>query len=457
MEFEIYNLDIERSILGSIFIDPAIISHVSENIDGDDFYDKNHKLIYQAMLNTIRGVNVTINPVVIIDNLKSKNKLDEIGGEGYIYDLFENAVTSADIDFYLDRLKYYSKKRSMYTISQKIHTDIIENKKDIEEILEETQVSISSIYNSNEKDGIMLIADLITQKKKNIENNHSYMDRFLPTGYYQYDDISHGLKPGALIILAARPAVGKTALALNMALNVAKKNKRVLFFSLEMGHEELLNRLIASEGQLELEKVINGSYVKNSEDLNKYNMALNELENLYFHIDARATLTLENIKNTARNLKRESGLDFVVIDYLTLITSNSKNSSREQVVAEISRGLKVLAKELDIPILTLAQLSRNVEKREEKRPMLSDLRESGSIEQDADQVMFLFNAEYHKVKKNDISSSNDKMTSIELILSKNRHGQTGTMLLYFKKEWQKFVNPSKEEISLYFANMRDEE
>ena len=269
--------------------------------------------------------------------------------------------------------------------------------------------------------------------------------------------MTNGLRPATLLILAARPAMGKTAFSLNIALNVAKQNKRVLIFSLEMGEEELYNRLLAAESEIELKHIQRNRFDLNDKDtINKLLIARDTLSNLEVYIDASATPTITAIKNKSRLLQRKyKNIDLIIIDYLQLVSATSNKGSREQEISEISRGLKLLSKELNVPIIALSQLSRRVESREDKTPMLSDLRESGSIEQDADQVMFLSSKEYYNNPKNSEEDNNKLLSSIELTLAKNRSGSTNKSLLFFDKPIQKFRNPTYDEEKMYFKGEED--
>ena len=251
--------------------------------------------------------------------------------------------------------------------------------------------------------------------------------------------------------------MGKTAFSLNIALNVAKQNKRVLIFSLEMGEEELYNRLLAAESEVELKNIQRSHFdFNNKEMINRLLIARENLSTLEIYIDASATPTITAIKNKSRLLQRKyKNIDLIIIDYLQLISGTTNKGNREQEISEISRGLKLLSKELNVPIIALSQLSRRVESREDKTPMLSDLRESGSIEQDADQVMFLSSKDYYNNQKNPDEDNNKLLTRIELILAKNRSGSIGKNLLFFDKPIQKFKNPTHEEEKMYFKGEED--
>ena len=321
--------------------------------------------------------------------------------------------------------------------------------------MEEVQVSISQIDEEGSGDDIIKLSELVARDYERTDNNT--IEDYPKTKFTRYDSVTNGLRPATLLILAARPAMGKTAFSLNIALNVAKQNKRVLIFSLEMGEEELYNRLLAAESEIELKHIQRNRFDLNDKyTINKLLIARDHLSNLEVYIDASATPTITAIKNKSRLLQRKyKNIDLIIIDYLQLVSATSNKGSREQEISEISRGLKLLSKELNVPIIALSQLSRRVESREDKTPMLSDLRESGSIEQDADQVMFLSSKEYYNNPKNLEEDNNKLLSSIELTLAKNRSGSTNKSLLFFDKPIQKFRNPTYDEEKMYFKGEED--
>ena len=371
-------------------------------------------------------------------------------------ELVASSYTSANIEAYIEIFKEYSKKRKLLNVSKGISKSIYDNKKNSTDLLEEVQVAVSQIDEEASGDDIIKLSELVARDyERNDKNNH--IADYPKTKFIRYDEITNGLRPATLLILAARPAMGKTAFSLNIALNVAKQNKRVLIFSLEMGEEELYNRLLAAESEVELKNIQRSHFdFNNKEMINRLLIARENLSTLEIYIDASATPTITAIKNKARLLQRKyKNIDLIIIDYLQLISGTTNKGNREQEISEISRGLKLLSKELNVPIIALSQLSRRVESREDKTPMLSDLRESGSIEQDADQVMFLSSKDYYNNQKNPDEDNNKLLTRIELILAKNRSGSIGKNLLFFDKPIQKFKNPTHEEEKMYFKGEED--
>lgn len=456
-ENSLHSLEIEKSILGSILIDPNIIYNISDRINSSDFYFNFNQLIYESILkrrDKYSKINLDLN--ILIESLKEDNIFDIVGGVEYLNELVASSYTSANIEAYIEIFKEYSKKRKLLNVSKEISKNIYDNKKNSTDLLEEVQVAVSQIDEEASGDDIIKLSELVARDyERNDKNNH--IADYPKTKFIRYDEITNGLRPATLLILAARPAMGKTAFSLNIALNVAKQNKRVLIFSLEMGEEELYNRLLAAESEVELKNIQRSHFdFNNKEMINRLLIARENLSTLEIYIDASATPTITAIKNKARLLQRKyKNIDLIIIDYLQLISGTTNKGNREQEISEISRGLKLLSKELNVPIIALSQLSRRVESREDKTPMLSDLRESGSIEQDADQVMFLSSKDYYNNQKNPDEDNNKLLTRIELILAKNRSGSIGKNLLFFDKPIQKFKNPTHEEEKMYFKGEED--
>ena len=456
-ENSLHSLEIEKSILGSILIDPNIIYSISDRINSSDFYFNFNQLIYESILkrrDKYSKINLDLN--ILIESLKEDNVFDIVGGVEYLNELVASSYTSANIEAYIEIFKEYSKKRKLLNVSKGISKSIYDNKKNSTDLLEEVQVAVSQIDEEASGDDIIKLSELVARDyERNDKNNH--IADYPKTKFIRYDEITNGLRPATLLILAARPAMGKTAFSLNIALNVAKQNKRVLIFSLEMGEEELYNRLLAAESEVELKNIQRSHFdFNNKEMINRLLIARENLSTLEIYIDASATPTITAIKNKARLLQRKyKNIDLIIIDYLQLISGTTNKGNREQEISEISRGLKLLSKELNVPIIALSQLSRRVESREDKTPMLSDLRESGSIEQDADQVMFLSSKDYYNNQKNPDEDNNKLLTRIELILAKNRSGSIGKNLLFFDKPIQKFKNPTHEEEKMYFKGEED--
>lgn len=460
LENTLHNVHFEQSILGSILIDPNLLSEITPLLSPNDFYSITNKLVYEAMLKYVdEKDNLDLDVYVLSEILKTQNRLEKIGGLDYLLNLVESAYSSANSLIYLDIILEYSKKRKLSDLARNIHEQLYNNE-DSKNILENSQLEISKLYNDAANNGVIRIDTLAYKEFDRIKalKENPLLETTIKTKYKRYDEITKGLHPSNLIILAARPSVGKTTLSLNIGLNVAESGKKVLIFSLEMGEDELIKKINFHCRKYRTRKIKDLSFINNTEIMQNYSQALDKLSKMKILIDAGATPTISNIKNTCRNVQREGeDIGLIIIDYLQLIQGNSRAGSREQEISEISRGLKLLAKELNVPILALSQLSRKVDSREDKRPILSDLRESGSIEQDADQVLFIFNPEYHQARKNNIADVQKNVFPIELLLAKHRNGQTGSMVLLFEKAKQKFLNPTPEFEHEYYTKQTEEE
>jgi replicative DNA helicase len=373
--------------------------------------------------------------------LEANNQLEDIGGIGYLAELATIVPTAANIGFYAQTVSTMSRRRRLI----KAGTDIVrmgyEPEGELDDIITEAEKQIVDVAEGTNKEGFKVISNVLTESfgliEKNAQTNEIVTG--LPTFYTELDKITTGLQPDQLIILAARPAVGKTAFALNIAQNVGTKtDKTVAIFSLEMSATDLVNRMLCAEGSIESNHVRTGNLTE--EEWNKIVMAMGTLGEASIYIDDTAGIKMPEIRAKSRKLAQEKGnLGLIVIDYLQLIEGSGKES-RQQQVSEISRNLKMLAKELSCPVIALSQLSRAVEQREDKRPNLSDIRESGSIEQDADIVAFLYREDYYRKEGDEVEEDAAPDDIIEVILEKNRAGARGTVKLMFKKEYNKFAN-----------------
>ncbi len=397
-----------------------------------------------------------IDSLILINSLKKKGILDEIGGEQIIYDLTEVVPTAANAITYAKIVKDNSVQRKLIDTGSKIVEMAYRGYEDIDTMLDKSESMIFKIAESKEKKDIISLKELANIKLINMENTPKKGLSGISSGYTEYDDKTRGFHGSDLIILAARPAMGKTAFALNLALNVAKQDKGVLIFSLEMGNEQLFDRLLAAETKLPFSKIKDGN-LKETEWA-QYAAGMGRLADLPLYISDSSIVNIMGIKAISRRLKAEGKLDMILIDYLQLISSTEgSRRSREQEISEISRSLKIIAKELNVPVLTLSQLSRAVESRTDKRPMLSDLRESGAIEQDADMVMFLYRDDYYQNLSNNMNQQQDQNQAtpypiqknkeqddaikvVEVIIGKHRSGSTGTIKLGFRLEYQQFLN-----------------
>ncbi|VGY67602.1 replicative DNA helicase [Streptococcus pyogenes] len=435
-----HDIQTEQAVLGSIFINPEKIIEVAEYLKPDDFYKPAHRILFKAML-SISSNAEPIDVVTVKSVLESQDNLATIGGITYLLEVVNAVPTSVHAEHYA---KIVAKKAQLRSIIDSLSDSIgnaYDENMDIDEIIAKTERSLIEVSQSSNKSSFRPIHDVLAENYQKIEerSNNNTQITGIATGFYDFDKLTTGLHADQLIILAARPAMGKTAFALNIAQNVAtKSNKAVAVFSLEMGAESLVERMLASEGTIKSHHIRTGQLT--AEDWQRLIYAQGELAEAPIFIDDTAGVKITDIRARARRLSQETdGLGLIVIDYLQLI-QGSRSDNRQQEVSEISRQLKIIAKELKVPVIALSQLSRSVEQRQDKRPIMSDLRESGSIEQDADIVAFLYRDDYYTDKSDDQPESN----LTELIIKKNRHGSLGTVNLYFHKEYTKFSSLKEE-------------
>ena len=425
----------EKAVLGSVFIAPDKLLTAAELVQPSDFYYPANQTIFKAMLE-IADKGQAIDPLTIRNLLDSRGEFEPSGGMAYLTELVTAVPTSANIEYYAKNVADKAIARSVISNLTDSIAAVYNSESGIDEIISKTEQSLINASSSRNKSSFKHIYDVIETAQVKIEERASMSSDVTgtPTGFQDFDKITTGLHEDNLIILAARPAMGKTALALNIAQNVAVKSKKaVAVFSLEMGSESLVERMLAAEGNVMSYHIRTGKLSENEWQRLIYAQA--QLAEARIYIDDTPGIRATEIRSRARKLAQEmGGLGLIVIDYLQLITGNNPKN-RQQEVSEISRQLKILAKELNVPVIALSQLSRNVEQRQDKRPVLSDLRESGSIEQDADIVAFLYREAYYD--KSDNGPENNK---VELILEKNRHGSLGTVQLFFHKEYTKFTN-----------------
>ena len=430
-----HDLVAEQSVLGAVFIAPETIISLADELTPDDFYKPANKIVFKTMLSLLEK-GEPIDATTMISALTNQGQIKEIGGINYVVELVNSTPTSKNVEHYAKLVKEKATLRKVIADLSDSLSSAYQGDVSISDIIAKTEKSMIDISNQNTGTGFRNVADILDTHMQMVETR-SQTDGVvtgLSTGFVGLDKITTGLHEDNLIILAARPAMGKTALALNIAQYIAVKEKKpVAIFSLEMGAESLIERMLASEGMVE------GYHLKTGNlSMEEWHRLVHAQGNLYdapIFVDDTAGIRISEIRSKARKLTQEmGGLGVIIIDYLQLITG-SKGENRQQVVSEISRELKILAKDLKVPVIALSQLSRAVEQRQDKRPMLADLRESGSIEQDADIVAFLYREAYYQKEQADSQEANNVT---ELILEKNRHGSLGTVKLYFHKEYTKF-------------------
>lgn len=428
------SIEAEKSVLGGIFLKPDIFGDVIEILSSSDFYKTGHKLIYEAMRDVYNS-GMAIDPIVVINKLKKSEKFDELVGEELFFEIISDVPTAANIIEYAKIVKEKATLRRLGEVGTKIVELAYEGYEEVDNILDKAEGMIFKISENVDSKDLVSLKDVIAQEFVRLEK--VYQNKGVATGissgFSDFDQMTSGFHPSDLVILAARPAMGKTAFALNLALNAAMKNKKgVLLFSLEMSSSQLLQRLLSIEAGIGLQKIRNGFL--DPDDWGKLGLASMKLSNSEINIADLPNVNVLEIRAIARRLKAAGKLDMIIIDYLQLIKGNNgKSDNRQQEISEISRALKGIARELDIPIIALSQLSRATEQRADRRPMLSDLRESGAIEQDADMVMFLYRDDYYN------EDSEDKGLT-EVIIGKQRNGPVGTIKLRFFHEYTKFEN-----------------
>ena len=430
-----HDLVAEQSVLGAVFISPETMISLADELTPDDFYKPANKIVFKTMLSLLEK-GEPIDATTMVSALTNQGDISNIGGINYVVELVNSTPTSKNVEHYAKLVKEKATLRKVIAELSESLSSAYQGDISINEIIEKTEKSILGISNQNAGTGFRNVADILDTHMQIVETR-SQTDGFvtgLSTGFVGLDKITTGLHEGNLIILAARPAMGKTALALNIAKHVATmERKPAVIFSLEMGAEELIERMVASEGMIPGYHLKTGNL--STDEWKRLVHAQNNLYDVPIFVDDTAGIRISDIRSKARKLSQEmGGLGIIIIDYLQLITG-SKRENRQQIVSEISRELKILAKDLRVPVIALSQLSRSVEQRQDKRPMLSDLRESGSIEQDADIVAFLYRDAYYQKEQADSQEANNVT---ELILEKNRHGSLGTVKLYFHKEYTKF-------------------
>lgn len=428
------NIEAEQAVLGAIFLEPSALTVASEILIPEDFYRNAHQQIYLTMLK-LGDHGKAVDVVTVTEDLASQKLIEDVGGISYLSELAAAVPTAANIEYYARIVEEKSLLRRLIRTATTIATDGYERENEVEGLLSEAEKSIMEVAQRKNAGAFHNIKDVLVRTYDNIELLHNRKGDVtgIPTGFAELDRMTAGFQRNDLIIVAARPSVGKTAFALNIAQNVATNtDETVAIFSLEMGAEQLVMRMLCAEGNINAQSLRTGALT--DEDWRKLTMAMGSLSNSGIYIDDTPGVRIGEIRSKCRRLKQEQGLGMILIDYLQLIQGNGRSGeNRQQEVSEISRSLKSLARELEVPVIALSQLSRGVEQRQDKRPMMSDIRESGSIEQDADIVAFLYRDDYY-----DKESENKNM--IEIIIAKQRNGPTGTVELAFVKEYNKFVN-----------------
>lgn len=428
------NIEAEQALLGAIFLEPSSLTLASEMLIPEDFYRASHQKIFTCMLK-LSDQGEPVDLVTVTSELADQKILEEVGGVSYLSDLANSVPTAANVEYYGKIVEEKSILRRLIRTATHIASEGYAREDEVEVLLNEAEKNILEVAQRKNSGVFQNIKDVLVQTYDDIEVLHNRKGDItgIPTGFSDLDRMTAGFQRNDLIIVAARPSVGKTAFALNIAQNVATKtDENVAIFSLEMGAQQLVMRMLCAEGNIDAQRLRTGSLT--ADDWGKLTMAMGSLSNAGIYIDDTPGIRVGEIRSKCRRLKQEGGLGMILIDYLQLIQGNGRSGeNRQQEVSEISRALKSLARELEVPVIALSQLSRGVEQRQDKRPMMSDIRESGSIEQDADIVAFLYREDYYE-------KDTENQNIIEIIIAKQRNGPVGTVQLAFVKEYNKFVN-----------------
>jgi replicative DNA helicase len=431
------NVEAEQSVLGAMLISREAIEKAGEILKAEDFYRQDNRIIFSAIMD-LHERNQAVDLVTVIEELRKMGELEAVGGTSAITALSNAVPTAANVVYHAKIVEEKSLRRQLIRAATDIASTGYEEEADISTTIDQAEQKILSVANRKQSGGLVKIRDIVRQAMERVEKLYDSKEAFtgLPTGFSDFDKMTSGLQPSDLIIVAARPSMGKSSLVLNIAEHVALKGKKsVIFFSLEMSKEQLVQRMLCSQAGIDAARLRIGQL--QDDEWPKLVNAADKLSNAHIMLDDTPGMTALEMRSKARRWKAENGLDLIIVDYLQLMQGSSHRTSdnRQQEMSEISRSLKGLARELNVPVIALSQLSRSVESRNNKRPMLSDLRESGALEQDADIVAFIYREDYYNKETEDKNIA-------ELIIAKHRNGPTGTVKLFFRKETTRFYDLS---------------
>ena len=432
-----HDLEAEQAVIGSMLTDNEAVTNSIEVLKPEDFYRADNRIIFESMLN-LYGRSEPIDIITVKSELESMGKFDQVGGLEYLAELPDKVPTTANVQKYIKIVEDKSSLRSLIRTANEIIELGYDPTEDVNDIMEGAEKKVFNLTQGKNQKGYSAIKDVLVDSFTQLEELYNRKQHItgVPSGFSDLDYRTAGFHGSELILVAARPAMGKSAFALNIATNAAvRADTPVAIFSLEMSKEQMVNRILCSEAMVDSNKVRTGKLEE--EEWGKLAEAIGPLSSAEMYIDDTPGISITEIRAKCRKLKMEQGLDLILIDYLQLMEGEGNNESRQQEIAKISRSLKIIAKELNCPVVALSQLSRAPEQRADHRPMLSDLRESGSIEQDADIVMFLYRDEYYH-------PDSDRKNIGEVIIAKNRHGETGSVELVWLGEIQKFADKSRE-------------
>lgn len=430
-----HDTEAEKSVLGSMLISAEAVAIAMEQLRPEDFYSASHQEIFEAM-RTLFGESTAVDIVTLVNELNRRRRMDGVGGLAYVTELSTMVPSASNAKYYIEIVLEKSKLRRLIKVSSDTAGECYQEAKKLDEILNIAEKGIFDIALNNERSKLEAVAGILPRTMSRIEQQYLNRGQLsgVPTGFPSLDNMLSGLQKSNLIIVAARPSVGKTSFALNIAQHAAlRAGKCVAVFSLEMGKEEVTNRILCSEARVDMEKVRHGTLTE--KDWEKLAASMGELTRSNLYIDDTPGISVPEVRSKCRRLRIEHGaLDLVIIDYLTLMGTEGyiKADSRQQEISELSRTLKGLARDLDVPVITISQLSRASEKRSDHRPILSDLRDSGAIEQDADVVLFLHRDSYYA------DSNAESENSAQVIVAKQRNGPVGDIDLYWESEYTRY-------------------
>jgi replicative DNA helicase len=430
------SLEVEASLLGSLLIDGDNFVKISDQIDPNDFYGERHRVIFSAM-RRLYDKRSQLDILTLSEQLKNMGRLDDIGGSGYLTELTNTVPTAAHLEQYAEIVADKAIRRRLISASQEIAGIGLDENKSLQELIEEAETRLFEVSQKHVKQDITSLESILGDSFDRLDDLHRNKGglRGIPTGLKDLDGLLAGLQRSDLIVIAARPSMGKTALMLNIALNIATQAKQgsVLLFSLEMSKEQLVDRLLAAEAGVDAWKLRTGEGLTDS-DFERLSAGMGELAEAPIYIDDTSGITVADLRTKARRLHHQHPLAAIMVDYLQLMSGGSRfatTANRVMEISEISRSLKILARELNVPVIALSQLSRSVESRSPQIPQLADLRESGSIEQDADVVAFLYREEYY-------NPETDNQNVTDILVKKHRNGPTKNIQLYFDRDRQRF-------------------
>lgn len=432
------NIDAEKSVIGAMLIDPSAVPNAFNKLKSEDFYLKDHMEIFEAIGDLMEEAK-PIDVITVCDRLTERGTLDRCGGLPYLASLADMVVTSANINYYADIVAEKSILRKLIKASGEIAEEAFDSSSEVQDVLTLAEDRIFNISKSRNLSGFVPVKDILPDVFQTLEDIYRNKGKTagIPSGFIDLDRTISGLNKSDLILVAARPGMGKTSFMLNMAQHVAIKEKiPVAFFTLEMSKEQLTTNILSSEARVENTKIRNGEIA--DDEWGRLAESLGDISGAPIYIDDTPNISITDIRSKCKKLQLEKGIGIVFIDYLQLMQGRTRAESRQQEISEISRSLKILAKELQVPVITGSQLNREADKRPDHRPMLADLRESGAIEQDADIVMLLFRDDYYTKEES------EKKNIAEVIIAKNRRGQTKTVELFWQPEFTSFRNLAKE-------------